>query len=109
MRSFRTVASDGLLQPLVSVVVEGYNEVKLATSVTDVLDDLANQDYPLDRVELILVGNAEQYREWAATESSEARFRRSPASGGGGHPVSSSRTEGSHVPPARSSRSSTPT
>ncbi len=58
------VGSNVGIEPLVSVVIEGYNELKLATSVTDVLDALAAQDYPLDRVELILVGREEQYREW---------------------------------------------
>jgi glycosyltransferase involved in cell wall biosynthesis len=58
------------------VVVEGYNEVQLATSVTDVLDWLARQDYPLERVELVLVGNEAQYRDWREMAESEARFHR---------------------------------
>lgn len=63
-------------EPLVSVVVEGYNELQLATSVTDVLDGLAAQEYPLDRVELILVGSESQYRGWQRMESDEERFLR---------------------------------
>ena len=39
------------MEPLVSVVIEGYNEVALATSISEVLDGLARQDYPLERVE----------------------------------------------------------
>lgn len=67
----------GERKPLVSVVIEGYNEVQLATSVTDVLDGLANQDYPLDRIELILVGSEEeQYREWRGMTSATAPFLR---------------------------------
>lgn len=63
-------------EPLVSVVVEGYNELALATSVTDVLDDLANQDYPLERIELILVGAEDaQVRRWERLEMA-GRFRR---------------------------------
>ena len=62
--------------PIVSVVVEGYNELQLATSVTDVLDGLGAQDYPLDRVELILVGSEAQYRTWRGMTSGERRFLR---------------------------------
>jgi Glycosyl transferase family 2 len=58
--------------PVVSVVVEGYNELQLATSVTDVLAGLEAQDYPLERVELILVGSEAQYREW--THITSGRF-----------------------------------
>lgn len=46
---------------LVSVVVEGYNERILGTSVSDVLGSLADQQYPLDRVEVILVGCEDDY------------------------------------------------
>lgn len=52
--------------PLVSVVVEGFNEVALATSLTDVLEALMAQDYPLECVELILVGDEARYRDWLA-------------------------------------------
>jgi len=34
------------------------------------------QDYPLDRVELILVGSEAQYRDWREMASEERRFRR---------------------------------
>ena len=67
----------GEWKPLVSVVIEGYNEVQLATSMTDVLDGLAKQDYPLDRMELILVGQEEeQYRKWSGLRGEALPFRR---------------------------------
>jgi glycosyltransferase involved in cell wall biosynthesis len=70
------MTSDGSERPLVSVVVEGYNELKLAASVTDVLDGLRRQDYPLERVELILVGSEAQYRQWRDLTSGERCFHR---------------------------------
>lgn len=63
-------------QPLVSVVIEGYNELQLATSVTEVLDGLAKQDYPLDRIELIMVGSEAQYRDWIQLTAETAPFAR---------------------------------
>jgi glycosyltransferase involved in cell wall biosynthesis len=67
----------GEWKPLVSVVIEGYNEIQLATSMTDVLDGLAKQDYPLDRMELILVGQEEeQYRKWSGLQGEALPFRR---------------------------------
>lgn len=63
--------------PLVSVVVEGYNEMALATSVTEVLDGLARQDYPLNRIEVIMVGTAEsQLRRWKGINAELSPFHR---------------------------------
>lgn len=63
-------------RPLVSVVIEGYNELQLATSVTEVLDGLAKQDYPLDRIELIMIGSEAQYRDWIQMTAETAPFSR---------------------------------
>jgi glycosyltransferase involved in cell wall biosynthesis len=64
-------------QPIVSVVVEGYNEMALATSVTDVLDGLTEQDYPLELIELILVGTDEaQLGRWEKLKPTARSFRR---------------------------------
>jgi len=65
------------MEPLVSVVIEGYNEVALATSISEVLDGLARQDYPLERVELVLVAaEGVQRRRWRALESKATPFCR---------------------------------
>lgn len=64
-------------QPIVSVVVEGYNEVALATSVTDVLDGLTDQDYPLELIELILVGTDQaQLDRWGELKPTAQSLRR---------------------------------
>ncbi len=46
--------------PLVSVIVEGYSEVLLPTSVGDSIAGLLEQDYPLGRIELVLIGSTDQ-------------------------------------------------
>lgn len=60
--------------PLVSVVIEGYNESQaLGTSATT-LSALARQDGPVDRVEVILVGTSEQIATWGEVASQEHPF-----------------------------------
>jgi glycosyltransferase involved in cell wall biosynthesis len=50
--------------PLVTVVVEGYNESQDLGAATNTIEALSNQDGPVDRVELILVGTSEQVASW---------------------------------------------
>lgn len=63
--------------PLVSVVVEGFNEVQLSTSVQDSIEGLLEQDYPLGRIELLLIGSTEDQSErWAGYDARELPFHR---------------------------------
>ena len=55
------------MKPLVSVVVEGYNEEATALSrLPDTVGALLQQDFPLDRVELLLLGSPQQIEHWRA-------------------------------------------
>ncbi|MGB3639962.1 MAG: glycosyltransferase [Rivularia sp. (in: cyanobacteria)] len=53
-------------QPLVSIIVEGYNENHntRAGILTDTIEALRKQEFPLDRVELVLTGDSTQVRGW---------------------------------------------
>ncbi len=53
-----------MLTPLVSVVIEGYNESLDLGNVRDVMEGLRCQDYDLNRVEVLLVGSADQCEAW---------------------------------------------
>lgn len=57
-------SSDRGTRPLVSVVVEGYNESLSLGTVADTLDGLLKQDFPLNQVEVVLVGSNAQAEEW---------------------------------------------
>lgn len=50
--------------PLVSVVIEGFNESQEQGFADNTMAALKLQDYPLDRVEIILVGSRAQSAEW---------------------------------------------
>jgi hypothetical protein len=53
------------VKPLVSVVIEGYNEEATALSqLPDTLGALLQQDFPLDQVELIMPGSPQQIEFW---------------------------------------------
>lgn len=53
------------MKPLVSVVMEAYNEEYNALTLHfDTLDALYRQDFPLEQVELVLIGSSEQIDEW---------------------------------------------
>jgi len=53
------------MKPLISVVVEGYNEEATALSrLPDTVGALLQQDFPLDRVELVLLGSPQQTEHW---------------------------------------------
>jgi glycosyltransferase involved in cell wall biosynthesis len=64
------------MPPLVSVVIEGYNEVTLSTSVTDTLLALREQDYPLDRIEVVLVADQTRYVDWSDIADGQLGFHR---------------------------------
>lgn len=53
------------MRRLVSVVVEGYNEEATALSrLPDTVGALLQQDFPLDQVELLLLGSPQQTEHW---------------------------------------------
>jgi glycosyltransferase involved in cell wall biosynthesis len=67
---------DVVMPLLVSVVIEGYNEITLSTSVSDTLLALREQDYPLDRIEVILVTDLSRYRDWSDVADGQLGFHR---------------------------------
>jgi len=69
-----TDASSG--KPTVSVIVEGYNESRDMGKAVNTLEALTQQDFPLDQVEVILMGNAEQVADWTARYAKSAPFWR---------------------------------
>ena len=60
--------------PLISVVVEGYNESLALGSVEETIAGLRAQDFPLDRVELVLVGTSKQTRRWRELYAADRTF-----------------------------------
>ncbi|WP_017715771.1 glycosyltransferase [Kamptonema formosum] len=61
-------------KPLVSVVVEGYNESRELGTAAATMDALKQQDFPLERVEVVLVGSLAQTEEWKRLYSSGTPF-----------------------------------
>ncbi|HEU4463548.1 MAG TPA: glycosyltransferase [Gemmatimonadota bacterium] len=61
--------------PVVSVVIEGYNEY-LSFGDIDTWSGLETQRYPLDRVEIILVGTAVQAERWSERFAGQTTFLR---------------------------------
>ena len=59
--------------PIVSVVIEGYNELLDLGTAKDTLAALANQDYPANCIEVILVGTSAQVDKWK-TQFSNTQF-----------------------------------
>lgn len=60
--------------PRISIVIEGYNESKDQGVADDTILALAAQEHPLDSVELVLVGSADQARAWAQRFADPAPF-----------------------------------
>ena len=60
--------------PRISIVIEGYNESKDQGVADDTILALTAQDYPLDGVELVLVGAPEQAKGWAERFADPAPF-----------------------------------
>jgi hypothetical protein len=61
--------------PIVSVVIEGYNEY-LSLEGVDTWPGLVAQRYPLDRVEVVLVGSAVQVERWNERYADQSTFLR---------------------------------
>jgi cellulose synthase/poly-beta-1,6-N-acetylglucosamine synthase-like glycosyltransferase len=62
-------------KPLVSIVVEAYNEEQNALAPpVETIDALLAQDFPLEQAELILTGSASQIEIWRGMEDSWRRF-----------------------------------
>ena len=65
------------MRPLVSVIVEGFNEVQLGTSVDDTIGGLLVQDYPLERIDVLLIGSTDQQSSlWDRFGTDALPFRR---------------------------------
>jgi glycosyltransferase involved in cell wall biosynthesis len=55
------------MKPLVSIVVEAYNEEYNGLApVGEAMDALRSQDFPLEQAELILIGSADEMEHWRA-------------------------------------------
>jgi glycosyltransferase involved in cell wall biosynthesis len=52
------------MKPLVSIIVDGYNESRGLGKASDTLEALRVQTFPMDQVELVLIGASEQVRCW---------------------------------------------
>lgn len=62
------------VRPRVSIVIEGYNESKDQGVADDTILALTAQRYPLDSVELVLVGSKDQAQSWAQRFADPAPF-----------------------------------
>ncbi len=51
-------------KPVVSVIVEGYNESRDQGKAVNTIEALQHQDFPAHHVEIILMGSAAQVRDW---------------------------------------------
>lgn len=63
------------IRPLISVLIEGYNDSLDLGSAIETVHAIAEQTYPLDRVEIILTGNERQASRWREALAGELRFR----------------------------------
>lgn len=61
-------------KPVVSVIVEGYNESRDLGKAVNTIDALQRQDFPADQVEIILMGSADQVKEWRALYGQHTPF-----------------------------------
>lgn len=63
------------MKPLISVVVEAYNEENNALAPpADTLDALCRQDFPLEHVELVLIGSPQQVECWKDLGAASRKF-----------------------------------
>jgi glycosyltransferase involved in cell wall biosynthesis len=62
------------IRPRVSVVVEGYNEQLTLGTIARTLDGLRQQEFPLDQIEVILVGSAAQAEVWESAHTNATPF-----------------------------------
>jgi glycosyltransferase involved in cell wall biosynthesis len=56
------------------VIVEGYNESRQLGTGQETMEALRKQDFPLDHVEVVLVGSVPQTREWQRLYAGETAF-----------------------------------
>jgi glycosyltransferase involved in cell wall biosynthesis len=61
-------------QPVISVIVEGYNESRELGKALETIEALKKQDFPLEQIEIILVGSEQQTQEWNKLYSGETCF-----------------------------------
>lgn len=61
-------------RPVISVVIEGYNDSLDLGTVEAAVHALRNQDFPLARVEVILVGSRAQAEHWQGVYGDDATF-----------------------------------
>lgn len=61
-------------RPSVSVIVEGYNETQDLGEAVNTVEALREQDYPVDQVEIVLLGSAEQVDRWKERYADDATF-----------------------------------
>ena len=61
-------------KPVVSVIVEGYNETRDLGKAINTLEALQEQDFPIHQVEVILMGNPSQVKEWKERYASGTPF-----------------------------------
>ena len=62
------------MKPEISINIEGYNETLEIGALEETLAALRAQLYPLDRVEVLLIGSSAQIKHWAAYEANPAPF-----------------------------------
>jgi glycosyltransferase involved in cell wall biosynthesis len=61
-------------KPAVSIIVEGYNESRELGKAVNTIEALRQQDFPVNQVEIILMGSAAQVKEWEALCAQSAPF-----------------------------------
>lgn len=65
------------VKPVVSIVIEGYNEnFNGLAPFPDTVNALLHQDFPLNKVELLLLGTAPQVEHWKALDPGGNSFHR---------------------------------
>ncbi|MEY3555360.1 MAG: glycosyltransferase family 2 protein [Microcystis aeruginosa L111-01] len=74
--STETENSDKIIDknPIISVVVEGYNQSRDLGTVNDTLQALKKQTFPLKQVEIILVGSSIQTQGWEKIYRNDSDF-----------------------------------
>src|SRR5580698_1335182 len=61
--------------PVISVLIEGYNDSLDLGSALETMNSLAEQSYPLNRVEVILTGSETQAAHWKKSLPEAHPFR----------------------------------
>jgi glycosyltransferase involved in cell wall biosynthesis len=61
-------------RPVISVVLEGYNQEKNQGTANNTIYALRQQDFPLEQVQVILAGSSPQVEEWLALCANPAPF-----------------------------------